>query len=409
MEEAPAGISIQSPEREFTQHPYTIFVQGLAHGPEMAGSLKQIYSHEFGQDLHLWSSDLSTTREQQQENERLQIDELKTHLKDGPLRVIAHSIGTSRFDRRMSQALVEDPELANYLSNLDLILVSPVGFLQGPTRDVALIHRFWKGVFKTLTMPHVREIPSFERGIDSLALVPIGERLPADEPLEQRPTFAERLRQVFPDISQQDDTIRLAGFDPTIDYRGALNPRDSDRLHIIDEELKKIEIVFELDLLSQGDQIAIDTLRNKRRDIKRLVSDRGKLLAPYLDSAFAGKFAETEPPQTNEDGEVQSGLSQRARQLGQALLGVASMAKDIHDMKPLQRVRELQEKGARIRFFVPEYDGFFNVQDIPHDLASDVTVLELTMHASWYFRPESLVTALKMAEASNTEGYNTEG
>ena len=414
---------LPTPEPAPVAHPHTIFAQGMAHGLEMTGAIQDEFTKAYGDKISFWRSDLKDSPEQKQATVNQQIDEVVQKLSEGPVRIMCHSLGSVRVERTVAAALAKEPKLADNLHNLELIFVSPAGFFEGITRDLKLIHRTWRGDLSTLTDPVMRHLPSFERGIDSLAFVPIDQASSADGPSEIVP-FADRLRQVFPDISQEDSTYRLARLDPTIDYSQTVSSTDQAKLKMIDDKLRTIGVRSELQRLATDETTALMELNKKKPEIKKLVSDRGQLLAPYLLKAFMGEYNEggegetaTVPEAKPNVPETKTRLQrakelgrefwaddstegQRAIQLAQGFLGVASMTKDILDMKPLQQARELQAKGATIRFFVPEYDGFFNVKDIPEGLDSNVTVLELTMHASWYFRPEALVQALKMADAN---------
>lgn len=413
------------PEQPTPPHPYTIFAQGMAHGPEMTATIQGEFAKQnAGDRISFWRSDLKDSVEQKQANIDQQVDEVVQKLSEGPVRIMSHSLGAVRVERTVAAALAKEPKLADNLHRLELVFVSPGGFFEGVTRDLKLIQRVWRGDVSTLTDPVMRHIPSFERGIDSLAFIPIDRPSSTDNASGEIPPFADRLRQVFPDISQEDSAYRLAKLDPTIDYTETVSPEDKAKLKVIDDKLRIIGVHSELQRLATDEATALKELGGKKNDIKKLVSDRGQLLAPYLLKAFMGEYheggegevaatpeakpaapeAKTRLQRAKELGREfwadDSTEGQRAIQIAQGFLGVASMTKDILDMKPLQQARELQAKGAKIRFFVPEYDGFFNVKDIPEGLDSDITILELTMHASWYFRPESMVQALKAADTN---------
>ncbi len=164
------------------------------------------------------------------------------------------------------------------------------------------------------------------RGLNSLLLAP-----PKDINSEE---LYQKLRQALPKISLYQEGSQTITPSHSIDFEPHLTDEERTQLTKVDEEIRQ----------------ALET--DSRKQLKKLLGQRGKILARVQLKAFAGEYFD----QTGRQELEKIGVTETAKLYAQALLGMPSLVRDVLKGKTLETVEFLSKKGVKTEFLIPEYD-----------------------------------------------------
>lgn len=299
--------------------------------------------------------------------------------------LIAHSFGPVEMGRIFDEIMTREPAFFSpeNIKDLDIVLIGPVGFFEGFSGAVSFLKRFGITINSQLNLAPFNWIPSSLRGIESTNLV-------SPEGID-KDNLISTLREVLPQLSQYREEFTQIEFSPMRDYRSQLSQDESLALDKIDNQITQ-------------------TIKKQNwARFKKLLKQRGQLLSFHLGRAYSGQYFDEEEVPTEE----QITLRQALKLYGQSLLGMSSLLKDMFSGKPLRLINSLKRKGARVIFFVPEFDvvvrsdeviSFFNLSK--EEITSFVCLLAGYTHASFAFQPEVLKKTLEEIEKSFEETTN---
>jgi len=273
--------------------------------------------------------------------------------------VYIHSSGGVELVRVIKEWQKKAPKLFEQktIDNLRLILISPAGFFKGISGAADLIKRCTKAFYYAFLSKE-----NVFHGLDSLLLVP-PDNIGNEE-------LYQKLRKFLPEISLYREDLETIYPSRSTDYQPHLSNEEETKLKEIDEKIKQV--------LEAGPQ----------KKLKKLLSQRGKMLNTAMDKAFAGDYFD------------QSGLpelpkispAETAKLYGQALLGLPSLVKDVLWGRTLETVEFLRKKGVKTELLVPEFDtilpfkyieDFFAGKPLNATLLAGHTHGSLALNLSW--------------------------
>ena len=303
-----------------------------------------------------------------------------------PLDLVLHSGGMLEFCAVAAVALQTGMDICKTGKIRSLYLVSPAG----------LPLDAWDGIRTGLRLVRLGMsmfADGIWRGIDSLALVP----MPAEQIAPG--DFWQLLRETLSTVSMFRKGVPSVSALPEYHRRRIENVIPRARAPALAEVDRHL---LEAARLHEGQRV------------RRFLTARGHLLARECSNAFDGRpWSGTGDRCTAPATMAPPWLDAGSRSLVPAILDFACLVRDVVrngsvrvggaclDCSPLALLRSLQQTGAHVHFFVPEYDTAIRPEDAVRVLKAlgqsdrkSLYVLEGLTHAGFAIHPDVLASAI---------------
>jgi hypothetical protein len=355
-----------SQKNEF-QKPITFFfISGLGganHGIQPIKEALQTIDGGVNTEAIVWNSVLSSDPRTPKRWTKM-TEQINQIFQEGRKVVfIVHSGGAGELAKVFDKMKKKNPELLSEenLSNIEVILIGPAGFLNARKT----VRRLYRLQASQLGLPRVPKDATATAGIESLYIFP-HQTLESGE-------LSIRLREMFPDLINMNDAL------PTIEY-------------IDDERHWELTTDEEKNRISQLDEDITLALERQDKDwLEKLLKERAKLLNTVGIKAYDALDSK------EQDKWEQKGIA------AIAYLGLFRLLRKFLFKGVKKDLRELEHRGLRVSWIVPEYDMFVLLRDVQqvYELPLDqllekihVVTLERATHAGWAPLPNQLAQAV---------------
>lgn len=302
-------------------------------------------------------------------------DLIRSKLREGnPLTVIAHSFGASELHQALKHIQKTDPGLLTdneALQQLSVVLISPSGFTKNAKEALLYAKAFARfSYLEGYAHPKLMDDANFFRGVDSLNIIPL-ESTPPE-------ALAESLRGLFPERSHYTQELPSLPFEAKKSYDHHLTQEEIETLHSIDAGLRAA------------------FTRKDKETAEELIKQRSRLLTPHIHKTLTGEYTEDI---------TETAIPEYAGWSVGAVVGLANAIVDALSSRPMQRLRELEEKGANILFLLQEYDLLVSLSHLMQFMEGSsfppqdkIRILELAPHAALVLQPDILASYLKQSQ-----------
>ena len=359
--------SVSSQEGLPVEHkPHALFIaggMGTYKGiSDIKAGLKEAYGLE---NVTVFNSILSS--DPQNPKRFKQMADVVMNNIDKGVHIIVHSLGASEARKMIKQIKRKDPEFFNNpynIENLHITLVSPASIkgVAGPFRFLAKTWRFAREQAET----PISKKRTLLRGIDSLTAFP-PQNIPDAE-------LTQAMRDAFGKLSQYEEGViegeDVVLFNPEFTYFNKLDDKKKEDLETHDKKLK----------------LAIDS--KNYVNLRKLVAERGELLRQPLADVFAGKFKDTSGESADDP------ILEATRATMGGYIDLFNTLVSAISNLPLKEMEELQRRGVRVNFVVPEYDIWKSTEEARRFFNSlekakgNVVVAERGAHAYLALQPK---------------------
>ncbi len=291
---------------------------------------------------------------------------------------LVYSYGAPEFVKTMAHIEKEYPALfedgSDFLSNINLAMVAPFGFMENAGQVGQLITRFARMVHTHKDVPFIP--PSPLKGVAAVSLIPI-VGMNASE-------TSDALRKAYPELSQANGAGALVDLKTIRDFTEQANFSPAEAVEI-----------------AELDVCLCAAAKNQQWSVFRsLLTQRGLLLRRHLAIAHTGVYFADK--QTHDNEEIEEGI---LRKTAQALLGfkhIVTLFMMSLKGKPYKKIAELKAKGMKVKMIILEFDTMVMLAEAKAFLGElkegespNIVVLPRATHSSFMYQGEDVVKALR--------------
>lgn len=363
-------------EKESEEKPLVVVLPGITTNYRNIRSLAGELARYGDVEGKVWNSILSADRPEPGRF-RAMAESIGSALKDGrKVVLVGWSLGGSEIIQALLTLRQQEKRYAELnFSKLELVLVSPNGVFEGISGAVRFVQEDLPRLLATM------EADSPYQKLDSLITFP-------PEGIDPK-QLGPALREIYPGLSQltgHEDTVGQVPQTTERDYFNRLKPEDRQAVQSIDQHLAT---------LLQVDPPAPE----QWNALRELLEKRGSILQPYQQELYAGDYYPEPEPER---------LTFRTDLFATALLGFLPSLKIMMLGKYPEFIKGLSDRGATVRFLVPEFDAFVPIDRILAIFPeSEVTVIERSTHTA-VFPPQPATALAEAMKNLNVQKSSTE-
>lgn len=368
------SMSSQEGGKETNANNYCLFLSGASAANADIRGIKAGLEKQYGVGkVEAFNSVFNFKDSQNPKRFEQMADFIQSHSKDG-LDIVAHSLGAVELQEAIDVVKKRDKtffDRKENVENLHIVLISPSGFSKNIKSSFEDLGRTLYYFYEELGSLPIRNKNSPYRGIEALTAFP-PEGIPSKD-------LAEALRKAMPELSQYDQSVKTVLLEEEHKYSDNLSADKKEQVKIY-SEMMKIAI-------SNGNY---DGLRH-------LVIAYGELLKDPLEQVWAGNFESTTAPIAEPTRATMGGYIELMNTIVEAFGG-----------KPMREIAQLQAKGVRVDFIVPEYEIIVPLENViaffdsPEEAYAHTEVLEAVAHAWMALQAEATAKVIKDFEEAKT-------